>query len=283
VSMTTSVVLDPFGHLPTGYLFVARDVSDARRSQEIVVLALKREREAVNRLRSLDRVKDEFISTVSHELRTPMTSIIGTTEMLEDEMGGPLTDGQRSMLDIISRNGERLLTLADDLLLTAKLHSRKEPQQEDQVDLRDVVGESLESMGMTLNGRAIDLNTDLPTTPIMVNGSHFHLERAISNLLSNAIKFTVDGGTVSVHLSRTSSEAIPQITDDGIGIPSDDLENVFDRFFRSANAEEHAIQGTGLGLAIVKAVADLHGAALSLTDSPELGGLRTEVRFALAR
>ncbi|HNA97862.1 MAG TPA: PAS domain-containing sensor histidine kinase [Marmoricola sp.] len=278
VSMTTSVVLDPFGHLPTGYLFVARDVSDARRSQEIVVLALKREREAVNRLRSLDRVKDEFISTVSHELRTPMTSIIGTTEMLEDEMGGPLTDGQRSMLDIISRNGERLLTLADDLLLTAKLHSRKEPQQEDQVDLRDVVGESLESMGMTLNGRAIDLNTDLPTTPIMVNGSHFHLERAISNLLSNAIKFTVDGGTVSVHLSRTSSEAILQITDDGIGIPSDDLENVFDRFFRSANAEEHAIQGTGLGLAIVKAIVESHRGSIAVTSEVDRG---TTVRINL--
>lgn len=281
VSMTTSVVTDPFGHRPVGYLFVARDVSDARRSQEIVVLALKREREAVNRLRALDRVKDEFISTVSHELRTPMTSIIGTTEMLEDEMGGPLTDGQRSMLDIISRNGERLLTLADDLLLTAKLQSSKEQQQEDQVDLRDIASESLEALATNLSGRSINLQAELPPAAVMVNASHFHLERAISNLLSNAIKFTLDGGNVRLEISRTNTDAIIQISDDGIGIPSEDLESVFDRFYRSANAEELAIQGTGLGLSIVKAIVESHRGSIAVTS--ELGqGTTVRLNFPLA-
>lgn len=281
VSMTTSVVTDPFGHRPVGYLFVARDVSDARRSQEIVVLALKREREAVNRLRALDRVKDEFISTVSHELRTPMTSIIGTTEMLEDEMGGPLTDGQRSMLDIISRNGERLLTLADDLLLTAKLQSNKEQQQEDQVDLRDIARESLEALATNLSGRSINLQSELPPAAVMVNASHFHLERAISNLLSNAIKFTEDGGNVHLEISRSNTDAIIQISDDGIGIPSEDLESVFDRFYRSANAEELAIQGTGLGLSIVKAIVESHRGSIAVTS--ELGqGTTVRLNFPLA-
>jgi PAS domain S-box-containing protein len=281
VSMTTSVVTDPFGHRPTGYLFVARDVSDSRRSQEIVVLALKREREAVNRLRTLDRVKDEFISTISHELRTPMTSIIGTTELLEDEMGGPLTDGQRGMLDIISRNGERLLTLADDLLLTAKLHSSNETQQEDLIDLRDVARECLDSLGMTLSGRNINLQSDLPPTAVTVNASHFHLERAISNLLSNAIKFTLDEGNVSLELTQTNSEAILQISDDGIGIPSEDLENVFDRFYRSPNVDEHAIQGTGLGLSIVKAIVESHRGSIALTSEVN-HGTTVRLTFPLA-
>ena len=277
VSMTTSVVTDPFGHKPVGFLFVARDVSDARRSQEIVVLALKREREAVNILRALDRVKDDFISTVSHELRTPMTSIIGTTEMLEDELGGPLTDGQRSMLDIISRNGERLLTLADDLLLTAKLHANKEQQSEDPVDLRDVAIESKESIVATVNGRSIAMNIDLPSTPVMVTASHFHLERAISNLLSNAIKFSLEGGEVTLGVTIIGKEAIVEVSDNGIGIPRDELENVFDRFHRSPNAEENAIQGTGLGLSIVKSIVESHRGSIALTSELNKG---TTVRLA---
>ena len=277
VSMTTSVVTDPFGHKPIGFLFVARDVSDARRSQEIVVLALKREREAVNRLRALDRVKDDFISTVSHELRTPMTSIIGTTEMLEDELGGPLTDGQRSMLDIISRNGERLLTLADDLLLTAKLHANKEQQPDDPVDLRDIAKESNDSIMAALNGRSIRLKLDLPSTPVMVTASSFHLERAITNLLSNAIKFSLEGGEVTLGVSIVGKEAIVEVSDNGIGIPRDELESVFDRFHRSPNAEKNAIQGTGLGLSIVKSIVESHRGSIALTSELNKG---TTVRMA---
>ena len=116
--MTTNPVTDTFGDL-FGYLFVASDITDTRRSQEILVKALHRERDVVSRLKDLDRVKDDFVTTVSHELRTPMSSIIGSAEMLADGMLGELAPDQQRMVDVISRNGDRLLALADDLLLLA--------------------------------------------------------------------------------------------------------------------------------------------------------------------
>ena len=154
---------------------------------------------------------------------------------------------------------------------------RPKTQQEDLIDLRDVAKECLDSLGMTLSGRSINLQSELPPTAVTVNASHFHLERAISNLLSNAIKFTLDEGNVRLELTKTNTEAVLQISDDGIGIPSEDLENVFDRFYRSANVDEHAIQGTGLGLSIVKAIVESHRGSIALTSEVNHG---TTVRLA---
>ncbi len=125
-----------------GYLFVASDITDTRRSQEILVKALRREREVVARLKDLDRAKDDFVSTVSHELRTPMSSIIGSAEMLGEGMLGELLPEQQRMVDVISRNGDRLLALADDLLVLATFDYDSWQDLDSQIDLRTVVQES---------------------------------------------------------------------------------------------------------------------------------------------
>ncbi len=120
-----------------GYLFVATDITDTRRSQEILVKALRREREVVARLKDLDRAKDDFVSTVSHELRTPMSSIIGSAEMLGEGMLGDLLPEQQRMVNVISRNGDRLLSLADDLLALATFDHESWQDLDSEVDLRD--------------------------------------------------------------------------------------------------------------------------------------------------
>ena len=141
VSMTTNPVIDAFGDL-FGYLFVASDITDTRRSQEILVQALQRERQVVARLKDIDQVKDNFITTVSHELRTPMSSIIGSAEMLADGMMGELEPEQQRVIEVITRNGDRLLALADDLLLLASYDQNSVQEQTVPVDLRAVVEES---------------------------------------------------------------------------------------------------------------------------------------------
>ncbi|MCW2621628.1 MAG: tmoS [Frankiales bacterium] len=138
VSVTGDPVSTSFGQV-FAHLFVARDITETRRSQEILVKALRREREVVARLKDLDRAKDDFVSTVSHELRTPMSSIIGSAEMLADGVLGDLSPEQARMIDVIARNGDRLPALADDLLVLATFDRDTWPAQTVPVDLGDVV------------------------------------------------------------------------------------------------------------------------------------------------
>ena len=162
--MTTNPVTDTFGEV-IGYLFVATDITDTRRSQEILVKALRREREVVARLKDLDRAKDDFVSTVSHELRTPMSSIIGSAEMLAEGMLGDLHPEQQRMVDVISRNGDRLLPLADDLLVLATFDHDSWQDLDGQVDLRAIVQESAHAIVPMLATRRSTCPSPCPTTP----------------------------------------------------------------------------------------------------------------------
>lgn len=272
VSMTTSTVTDSGGN-PLGLLFVGRDVSDTRRSQEILVSALRREREASAKLRALDAAKDEFISTVSHELRTPMTSIIGTAELLGDGAGGPLTGQQLAMVRVIARNGDRLLGLANDLLSVARFDSGTTSTTTKPTDLRTVVAESREASASLTHQRDLALHISVPPAPVWVHGDPRQLERAVTNLISNAVKFTPDGGavTTSLVLDDDGRTARLSVSDTGIGISSDELDRVFERFFRTSMVQEQAIQGTGLGLAIVKSIVESHGGSVSVSSAPGQG------------
>ncbi len=272
VSMTTNPVTDAFGQM-IGYLFVATDITDTRRSQEILVKALRREREVVARLRDLDQAKDDFVSTVSHELRTPMSSIIGSAEMLGEGMLGELLPEQQRMVDVISRNGDRLLALADDLLVLATFDHDSWPEHETEVDLREIVDESAHAVAPMLATRELEVSYAMPVDPVRVNGEATHLERAITNLLSNAVKFTHDGGRITVGLEHdpVHRSAVLSVTDTGLGIPESDLEAVFGRFFRTAVVQQQAIQGSGLGLAIVKTIVESHEGRIDVSSAPGVG------------
>ena len=281
--MTTNPVTDSGGQL-VGYLFVARDITDTRRSQEILIRALRREREVVSRLKELDQARDEFVSTVSHELRTPMSSIIGGAEMLAEGILGELSRPQQKMIDVISRNGDRLLALADDLLLLATFDHETWPEQASRVDLRTVLAESGGSIGAMLATRDLDVDYAQPDDEVMVNGDATHLERAVTNLLTNAVKFTPDGGRISVALAHDSTgrAATLSVADTGLGIPQVELDQVFEKFFRSSVVQEQAIQGSGLGLAIVKNIVESHDGRIDVSSEPGNGTTFT-ITLPLAR
>jgi PAS domain S-box-containing protein len=259
VSMTTSVIADG-SERPIGYLFVARDVTETRHNQELLREALHREQRAVDHLRALDDAKDDFVSTVSHELRTPLTSIIGSIELLEDGMAGELEPEQKQMVDVIERNAERLLAMANDLLTLASYESASAPASLlEPLDLRAVVKASHASVTGLLSSRSLDLDEDLPDRPVLVNGESVYLERAVTNLLSNAIKFTRDGGRIVTSLGANGDGTCHlSVTDTGVGIPDEEVQDVFQRFFRSSNVRADAIQGTGLGLSIVRSIVERH-------------------------
>jgi PAS domain S-box-containing protein len=272
VSMTTSMIADGADR-PIGYLFVARDVTETRRNQELLHEALHREQVAVDHLRALDEAKDDFVSTVSHELRTPLTSIIGSIELLEDGMAGELAPDQKQMIDVIERNAERLLAMANDLLTLASYESPSAPvTQFKPLDLRSVVKASHASVTGLLSSRTLDLRADVPEHPVVVEGDSAYLERALTNLLSNAIKFTRDGGTIETRLSMNGAgTCVLSVSDSGVGIPEDEVDNVFKRFFRSSNVRADAIQGTGLGLSIVHSIVERHHGQIDVSSAVGAG------------
>lgn len=265
VSMTTHEVTDTFGHA-IGFLFVLRDVTEARHSQSVLIKALDREREAVRQLQLLDAAKDEFVSTVSHELRTPMTSIIGYLEVLEDRLVGDLTPAQQQVVEAISRNSDRLLTLADDLLLLTSYESAVSHTGREPVDLVELARNCVADLRPTADARGIDLAADLPHAPVTVHANAGDLERVLGNLVGNGLKFTAGGGRVLLQVDCSDGRARLRVTDTGMGIPEDELGSVFDKFFRSRNVQHHAIQGTGLGLPIVQAIVESHDGEVSVAS-----------------
>ena len=281
VSMTFSVSQDAFA-AQSGYLCVARDVTEQRHSQETLIAALDKERTAVEQLRSLDQAKNEFVSTVSHELRTPVTSIVGYTEMLMDGSMVEMLPDQKPLLETINRNGQRLIVMINDLLMLSGLDADRVEWRRDPVDLAETLRPVEESIRPLLNGRDLDLKLDPPGRPVRVTGDRAQLERVLINLLSNAVKFTEDGGTIRLSLDIEDGEAVLRVSDTGIGIPVDEQEDLFQRFFRSSTAQSRQIQGTGLGLSIVNAIVSAHGGRIDV-ESAHLAGTTFTVHIPLAK
>ena len=263
-----------------GFLCVGRDVTDQRRAQDLVVAALEKERTAVERLQAIDEAKNEFVSTVSHELRTPVTSIVGYTELLQDGTLVAPDTAQVPLLDSIARNGQRLIVLCNDLLLLSGLDSGDISWQAEDVDLDAMLAEVQRATDALLVGRELDVSWERPSRPVVAVGDGSQLERVLLNLVGNAVKFTEDGGVVRVRLETTPAEALLVVSDTGIGIPVEEQDGLFERFFRSSTAQEKAIQGTGLGLSIVSSVVQAHGGSIAVR-SAHLEGSTFTVRLPL--
>ena len=233
------------------------------------------------RLRELDRLKDEFIALVSHELRTPLTSIRGYTELLLDGEAGELTDDQRQFLGVVERNSHRLLHLVGDLLFLAQVEAGKLVLDVGALDLCTVASESVETARPQAEAKGITLTLATGPTP-PVAGDRARIGQLLDNLVSNAIKFTPDGGRVDVRVRVLRKQAILEVRDSGMGIPAVEQEFLFERFFRTSTATEQAIQGTGLGLAISKAIVDAHEGRITVA-SEEGAGTTFQVSLPLRR
>ncbi|MET1000080.1 MAG: ATP-binding protein [Marmoricola sp.] len=270
VSLTLSEVNDPDGEV-IGYIGAGEDITERLRTEEALRTALEHEHASVLRLEEVDHVKQELVSNVSHELRTPITSISGYAELLADGSLGELTEGQVDALERISRNTGRLGLLVEDLLTLSRAESGQLDLEHEQVDLRAVVRDAREMFDEMLRNRSVDVRLVLPDEAVSVVGDAHALERVVANLIGNGIKFTPDGGHVTVTVAEGVHEVSITVCDDGMGIPLEDQQHLFTRFFRASAATEHAIQGTGLGLSIVHSIVSQHGGNVSIDSAPGSG------------
>jgi PAS domain S-box-containing protein len=213
------------------------------------------------RLRELDRLKDEFIGMFSHELRTPLASILGYVEILmEDGLSAPDAD---HCVEVIDRNAKRLLRLAGDLQLLAQINSGQMPMEFRSADLADIAACAVDEMRPEAERKHIDLVLSA-TAVSRLTVDPTRIGQLLGNLLSNAVKFTPDGGKVEVKLGTEGDQAVLTVADTGIGIPAADRERIFERFFRTAIAKRQAIQGTGLGLTITQAIVAAHNGTIAV-------------------
>ncbi|MGI5198996.1 ATP-binding protein [Streptomyces sp. CA-288835] len=270
------------GDQPLGAVFLARTRQDRPwRPVEIetaefmaagagralhTALLYKQETHLVEKLRALDKAKSDFLSTVSHELRTPLTSIVGYLELLKDEETGPLTEPQQHMLDVVDRNANRLRTLIEDLLTLSRIESGAFSSKKGPVDLCRLVASAADAIRPTAGAASVTVETRLPSRPLVLRADSDQLDRVLMNLLSNAVKFTPEGGKVTVRAEARDRQAVLSVSDTGMGIPADEQEKLFQRFFRASNATDAAIPGTGLGLTIVRTIVANHGGEIQVSS-----------------
>lgn len=227
---------------------------------------------AVERARTANKLKDQFLATMSHELRTPLNAIIGFAEVMMMGLAGEINPQALHAIDRIHQNSERLLELIDDILDISKIEAGRIELVNQSLDLREL----LSNIELTFKPQAIqkglEFRTQLePGMPAQLVGDGQRLEQIMTNLVSNAIKFT-DRGHVTMTIRRAEGQKWQvEVSDSGIGIPAHALEFIFEKFRQVDGSSRRAYSGTGLGLAIVKELTVLMDGQIKAQSQPGTG------------
>jgi two-component system sensor histidine kinase ChiS len=221
-------------------------------------------------LERLDRMKDEFLANTSHELRTPLNGIIGIAESLKDGVSGVLAEPTRKNLDLIISSGKRLSALVNDLLDFSKMKNEGIELTLRAVNLFRSV-DMVTALSRTLTaGKQLEIKNLVPSEFPRVKADDNRLQQVLYNLLNNAIKFT-DSGTVEVSATHNGVMCEITVSDTGIGIPSDRLDDIFVSFEQSRPSDTRKYGGTGLGLSICSKLVELHGGTIRVSSEQGKG------------
>ena len=208
-----------------------------------------------------------FLSSVSHELRTPLTAVIAFTDLLRRNRHDNLVQEDIDMLNVVSRNGEHLRTLVDDLLDMSRFELGKAPLKRESFDLSELIGDVHTSVQPLLDAKHQSLVSETPDGESRIFADRQRLAQALSNLLSNACKYSEDGSAIEISLGTTDDGYQISVRDSGSGIPEREMSRLFQPFFRSAAHRASGIQGSGLGLFISKLLVEAHEGHISVVSA----------------
>jgi signal transduction histidine kinase len=223
-----------------------------------------------DRLRESEQHKRDLISMVSHEIRTPLASVVGFTTLLLERDFPP--DEQRRYLEIVDQQARRLAGLAGDFLDVQLLEGGGLSFDYAPFDLVDLATEQARLFFSHTSEHTLEL--EVPDEPVVVNADRDRIAQVLGNLLSNAIKYSPAGGRVQLLLTADERGAKLSVSDEGMGIPTEDLGRIFEKFFRGADAAS-AIGGTGLGLAVAREIVVSHGGRIEVESEPGHGSTFT--------
>jgi PAS domain S-box-containing protein len=252
-SLAVSPIRDQDDHV-IGFLHLARDITEKKRYE--------------HRLKELDQMKSAFVSNVSHELRTPLTAIKASADNMLDRLLGDLNEKQAGYLTRIKSNSDRLARLINDLLDLSTIEAGKINLRPASLSLVTLVKEAAESLRPVATEKFIDLKVVCADPEVVAWGDRDKVIQVLMNLIGNALKFTPPAGTVTVAVARNdASWAQISVIDTGPGVPVEEVNKVFGRFYQVGRTGK----GTGLGLAISKALVEMHGGKIWVESEPGQG------------
>ncbi len=222
-------------------------------------------------LRSLERMRSEFAANVSHELRTPLTTIKGYAETLLDETNWQEPETAFKFLRIIDKEAERLSRLLDDLLNLSQIESNKGVMKKQKVIVQKAIRDAVSLLEKQAEAKRLSVQLESGEKECSIQGDPDWLLQLFIDLLDNAIKYTPDGGKIVFFIERKTDGCTVAISDNGIGISSEDLPYIFERFYRADKARSRRLGGTGLGLAVVKHIVEAHSARIEVKSTPGQG------------
>ncbi len=233
----------------------------------------------IKTLKEFDEMKSDLIAVVSHELRSPLTSVKNAVDIVMGEKTGKINDGQEKFLSIAYRNIDRLMGLINDLLDVSKIDSGKMKFRFNALDINLPIDAAIASLKASAENKSIKISKEVMTDGSQVYGDSDKLEQVFINLVDNAIKFTPDGGEIRINVRELENDDLGDekftevvVEDTGIGMDSEVLEKIFDRFYQAEKAlSTMSRQGTGLGLAIIKGVIEGHQGKIWVESKPEKG------------
>lgn len=251
---------------------------------ELVARNAQRIRQREQRIRQLYDARETFVRVATHELRAPLGASLSLMRNIEQGYAGEFSEQQAAILSRVTHRLEGLHTLIDDLLTLARTReasTARAPLEPDSV--RNILLKLVERERPHAEQKHITLESHIVQEPGIVLAGEVGLQIILGNLLNNAIKYTPDGGhvTIDYHINAARHTAEVIVTDTGIGIPEDDLPNIFNEFFRAQNAKNAQIGGTGIGLATVKTLVERYKGKITL-DSKEGVGTTVQVTLPLA-
>ena len=256
---------------------VGHDITERKRAEE-QQHQLAAQTQVAEALQEVDRRKNVFLATLAHELRNPLAPITTAVEILGHARAGDSTTRAR---EIIARQTAQLTQLVDDLLDVSRITQDKIKLNLLVLDLAQVVAQAVETTRAPFEARKHHLSIELPDQTLPVLGDRVRLIQIVTNLLNNAAKYTADGGRITLRVNQADSQIVMTVTDNGIGMPVQMLERVFD-MFTQLDAPSAQRDGLGIGLALVKRLVEMHGGAVEARSDGPGRGSEFVVRLPIA-
>ncbi len=260
-------------------LLAIEDITERREIENGLKKAHEELKELATELKRTARVKSEFLANMSHELRTPLNSINGFSEVLYDETFGPLNEKQRQYVNNILTSGKHLLSLINQILDMAKVEAGKMKLALSSLPMKSLLNEIPMLVADMVSKKKIEMLLEIAEGLPNIEADELKVKEIIYNLLSNAVKFTPEGGKIGIRAKRVDSEIEVVVWDTGIGIAPENMEKIFEGFFRVDTPYSRVTEGTGLGLPLSKKLVELHGGKFSVESAGLSKG--TSVRFTL--
>ena len=257
--VSTSPVFNKKGKVLAS-VHISKDITQSKKAER----ELKKAKEAAE---TANQTKSEFLANMSHELRTPLNSVIGFSEVLEDETFGGLNEKQKDYLGDILGSAKHLLSLINDILDLSKIEAGKMELFLSTFSLRELLENSFILIKERAMKHNIELSTDIEDNVELITADQRKVKQVIFNLLSNAIKFTSEGGQIGIRAKKTNGYFTVNVWDTGIGIPEKYQAHIFDDFTQLENPYTKTQQGTGLGLPLSRKFIQLHGGELQVEPS----------------